>query len=592
MKFNLQTLKLQNFLSFGNSETVVEFNTGLNLITGHNGAGKSSILLDAISYVLFDKPYREINKPDLINRKNKKDLRVECDFEVNGVNYKIIRGMKNPLVELEFWIDGTKQELVGGGKTINQQDIESKIGIDYKLFKQILSLSINYNKPFLTLPAGEKRNLLEKFCNIDVIPLMLKNAKAKRKDMNIKKDMLIHSIDMLGDVIKSEKRHITELKTSKKTFDDDKKSEYDDIESKLVNTKKELKKLKSTGRKLKKEFDAIQEVEIKKLSNDKEDILNNISECKFKIKNANEILEALDKYDVCPTCNSSLTDEHKAAEIQIQTTILSENTKLLDKLSGDYDDITENITSARVIQDSKKDLMYSLKSIKSDIKIKTDELDRLNDELIKIENKEFVFNIDDMVIEYKAKIKEYNHNKQELEYINTELDKYEIVIDILSDNGVKSYIFNQLIPIMNNSINTYLRLFDLPVYIEFDNTMKHQISTTSNFNTSVKYTSFSEGEKKKIDMSILLSFIDVTKKIANWNCNLLIIDELLDSSIDDEGLDKLLESLNTMVSEENGMGIYIISHRLKSEYKNKFKSIIEVEKNIDGFSKINYTQEV
>jgi DNA repair exonuclease SbcCD ATPase subunit len=205
----------------------------------------------------------------------------------------------------------------------------------------------------------------------------------------------------------------------------------------------------------------------------------------------------------------------------------------------------------------------------------------------KVETRQFVVDMDAMKEEYDQRLNEYKDSKDELSEISKGLANYSKIIEILSDTGVKSYIFDQLIPVLTKSVNYYLNIFELPIYIEFDNTMKDSIKTSANFNSSVSYLSFSEGEKKKIDMAILLSFIDVTKKIANWNCNLLIIDELLDSSIDDNGLEKMLESLEKMVLTDTDMGIYIISHRFKTEYKHFFNSMIEIKKNSDGFSKIH-----
>ncbi len=214
------------------------------------------------------------------------------------------------------------------------------------------------------------------------------------------------------------------------------------------------------------------------------------------------------------------------------------------------------------------------------------QLEKLKADKIKVSDRQFVVDLKAMKDEYKQKLDEYKQGKKDLSESADQIKMYTKIIEILSDSGVKAYIFDQLIPVLNKSVNYYLNIFDLPIYIEFDNSMKDNIKTSTNFNTPVNYMSFSEGEKKKIDMAILLSFIDVTKKIANWNCNLLVIDELLDSSIDDDGLEKLLESLETMVLENDGLGTYIISHRLKDEYKHFFNSMIKIKKNIDGFSKI------
>jgi len=585
MRVIFKKLIIQNLLSFGNSEVTIDFTKGLNLITGKNGSGKSSALLDAISFALYDKPYRKINKTELINRKNKKNLKVSCEFEVNGTPYKIVRGLKHSDVDLEFYIDNVKQDILSA-KSLSQEQIEKYIGVDYKLFKQVISLSINHNEPFLTLPSQDKRELLEKFFNIDVIASMLKKAKDEQKNIKIKKDMVSHSVDMLADVLRSDKKNIQEWEESKNNFDSDKHTELLDIKNKIHINKGNLKKLKSDGLIKKTELDALEKIDITVLQNEKESISKNKNSAEIDIRNAEKILKALNEYDVCPTCQTKLTEEHKNLEVNIQEKIISDAKSNITIYDDELLAIKSKIVDAQKNQNIEQEIKYAMKDLKTQYMNIESQIEKLTADKDKVTNRQFMINIQTKKEEYSNKLKEYKSNKDELGALQSKLSMYDKIIDILSDKGIKSYIFEQLIPVLNKSINHYLNIFELPVYIEFDNTMKDSIKTTTNFNSIVKYASFSEGEKKKIDMAILFSFIDVTKKIANWNCNLLVIDELLDSSIDDNGLEKLLESLERMSAEDSEMGIYIISHRFKSEYKHFFSSMVEVSKNKDGFSKI------
>ena len=256
MVLKFKKLILQNVLSFGNNETEIIFDNGLVLITGKNGVGKSSLLLDAISFALYDKPYRKISKSNLINRTNRKNLKVECEFSVNSVDYRIIRGMKNKSVDLKLFVDGVEQKLLST-KALNQVEIEKIIGIDYKLFKQIISLSINHNKPFLSLTAQEKRELLEKFFNIDTIADMLKKAKESRKSIKSDRDITTASIDAMKIGLSREKQTITTLKESKSTFDTDKKNKVAKLVYKRDDLQEELAVLKESGKSLNTDMKAI-----------------------------------------------------------------------------------------------------------------------------------------------------------------------------------------------------------------------------------------------------------------------------------------------------------------------------------------------
>jgi len=584
MQFKFKSIEIKNLLSFGNQIVSFDFTEGMVLITGDNGVGKSSLLLDAISFLLYDKPYRDINKNDLINRTNKKDLYVGGEFSVDNHDYIIRRGLKNKSVDLEFFIDGVKQELLST-KSLNQAEIIKHIGIDYKMFKQIISLSINYNKPFLSLPAGEKRELIEKFFNIDVIAKMLKKAKDDLKTLNMNKKLLEQSIDTVATVIAKDKKHILELEKLKSNYDTDTDAKITELQNELKNKLEYAKELKQEGKDKTSEYKKIDIRDMNELDSVKNEFVKLKNKLEYDIESAETIIHALSENDVCPSCKSELTEEHKFNELYTQNCIISNAKSEITTLDYKISSITNDIKINKNKYDSKVALSYDIKSVKSKYISVCDEIDTIKRNLEDTKNSTFDVDIKSLKRELKTITDKHKLNKIEFLTIKDDIRDAERIRDILSDSGIKSYIFSQLIPVLNKSVNYYLDLFEIPILIEFDKSMSDTITTLTG-SKNVSYYSFSEGEKKKIDMSILLSFIDVTKKIANWNCNLLIIDELLDSSIDEDGLDKLLNSLSLMIDDNSSeIGIYIISHRLKSNYE--FDSVLKVEKNKNGFSTIN-----
>ena len=178
------------------------------------------------------------------------------------------------------------------------------------------------------------------------------------------------------------------------------------------------------------------------------------------------------------------------------------------------------------------------------------------------------------------------------ENLKQNLINNDIIQNILSENGIKAYFFKKLIPILNKKINEYIKIFELPIIIQFDEFMNETIYNMDNLRSNISYHAYSEGEKKRIDMSILLSFINITKTISNWNCNILMIDELLDSAIDENGLEKLVWSLKNLTYESKNLSIYIISHRIQQDYISQFKNCINVQKNSNGFSEVIFNKEI
>lgn len=586
MNIRFIEMTFKNILSFGNTPTTINFKNGLNLITGKNGSGKSSALLDTLSFCLFGQPYRKIKIEELINRQNKKKTSVSCKFIINEKNtYEIIRGIKPSILTIT---ENDKPLKLLSSKKLNQEEIESKIGINYKLFKQIISLSINHNEPFLDLSTPKKREIIEHIFDMDIIATMLKEIKIENKETKARKNILENTLILLKENITSEKIRIEELIKTKKTFEKTKQNDINDIIEKINTYTEELKKIKLEGKSISKELKETPEYDTIKIRTRRDTINKTINESEVEIRNCNKNIKFLEKHSICPTCKSTINENYR----QIQLKELNANKKIhkdiIIESEKKLNEIDKKITLYSNANEKKNILKYKIKTLKDKFNNITSEIKELENKKEDIKKREFNININKIKKEYEEKKKEHNNNQNIYNKTVDEIDLNLKLIDMLSDTGIKSYIYEQLIPILNYNINQYLQLFELPVALEFDKFMEVNIQSLNTHTNNVSYYCFSEGEKKRIDMSILLSFIGVTKSIANWNCNLLIIDELLDSSIDEDGLSKLLESLENMINELENLGIYIISHRLKKEYFNQFNTLIEVGMDRYKFSDIKY----
>lgn len=583
MLVEFHTLTFKNILSFGNKETTINFNKGLNLVTGANGSGKSSAILDTLSFCLYGKPYRKINIDEIVNRKNKKSLEASCVFNCDNDTYKIIRGL-NPN-NLQVFKNDEELQLLSS-KRLNQNEIDKIIGLEYKLFKQIISLSINHNKPFLAEPIDKKRDIIEQIFNIKIFGEMLKYVKKENSDIKVDGDIKVKTINILKENIKGMRKRIEELNNAEKNFSENKKNDLENIDTKLNQIKSDIKKLKSKISENEKELESSDISTIEDLKTQREDILKNINECEYKIKNSKKTIKSLTQHTICPTCNTEISEEHKHRELDKLTTLnkelegnVIEYEQQRKKIEGTISELDELKSKLNIIEHN--NIRYADKIKMYNLNIKD-----LNERKEEINKRTLDIDITSVNTEYESKIKEYKLIHKDWKHLNERMKNNDIVSSILSENGIKSYLFKKLIPILNKNINEYITLFELPINIQFNEFMEEKIRTIGSSEGELSYYSFSEGEKKIIDMSILLSFIQITKTLSNWNCNLLIIDELLDSSIDESGLEKLIKSLKNMTYESD-ICIYVISHRLQQQdYFSHFQNVLHVEKNSNGFSTI------
>lgn len=545
-------LKFKNINSYGNKETIFSLNKGLNCISGMNGQGKSTIL-DALCFCLFGKPFRKIKLKELINRDNKKKLYASVIFYINEDMYTITRTLKPDSLIIEK--NNEPLDLLSS-KALNQDEIDKIIGIDITLFRQVISLAINYNKPFLALKTPEKRDIIETIFNIKVFGKMLKNVKNNNSSIKTEHEINKRTIQLIKKNSIELQNQLKEYKVKKENFENDKKEQIKTIDEKINNIKTQINNIK---------------IELsddkKKVNGNKytlESALKKSGEIEHNIKKCEKDLYFFENNNICPICKTDMTDEHKNEHIK-------DNEKEIERCTALKKDLKITIKYKKRIKDNLQKLKYL------EEQIKTHE-----------ENKKYIkeqeFSIDLQKIEdtLENKKEEYIKVYNKLNESGKEIKLNDIIIKMLGDEGIKTYFFAKLIPILNTKVNEFLDLFDLPVTISFDDFMNETINTLKN--TNVSYWAFSEGEKKRIDIAILLSFIETTKMISNWGCNLIIFDELLDNSTDSEGLDKIFEAISEMLFHDTKLCIYVISHRiLDVDFDGKYT----IKKN-NGFSELTF----
>ena len=574
MFVEFKKLSFCNIMSYGASGAEIDFQAGLNTIKAANGSGKSSIL-DALTFVLFGKPYRDIKLSELVNTSNGKGLEVTCEFKIGTDTYVIRRGLK-PAV-FEIYKNGKEMDMLST-KKLNQDEIDKLLGINLRLFKNIVAVAVTNNKPFLSLPIGDKRALIENIFNIDVLGSMCKDVKKRKTVNNTELDLktterrgVVNSIEDNESYIENMRRYIASfnevkdanLKTIRENIDKYRK-EIDKRTKNLVIAESKIKELteeigavpdRSVGESLNLEIGKVQSI----------------------IDNINSTLSKLKKSRLCPVCNSPLDEGH--ARKHIEGMLAEKKAMEKETLPGlmeryrAYSDTVKAYQEKQSFIQTIRDRARTEEITRSTLET---ELDKAKQNLEKESGKVCPASVD-------AYVEKLNTLRTQSEELSKDIDALteKILIDtqlikILGDDGIKSYFFKKLIKILNKSVNEYLNKFELKnTTIEFDETMAETMTTNLVPRT---YSSYSSGERTRIDMSILLAFFDISRQISNWSCNLLFIDELLDQNIDQSGIEQFVSTLYNLIQlNKKKLGIYIISHKL-NELKIQISSTIEIKK--------------
>ena len=566
---NFKKIRYKNFLSTGNAFTEIDFQAHhTNLVVGTNGAGKST-MLDALTFVLFNKPFRKINKPQLINTVNERDCLVEIEFEVNSRSYLVRRGIKPNVFDIE--LNGNLLHKEADDRA-NQKILEENIlKVNYKSFTQIVILGSSTFVPFMQLTTANRREVIEDLLDIRIFSAMnglikdrIRTQKEQIKSLDVKRKNVKEKIDM-------QKSFIDELENRGKQSIDENKIKIDRLMKEVEVFLRENSALEEDVFKFTKEQQIVTD------AGDKLVKLNNLrGKLSQKVGTITKEHKFFSENTVCPTCGQDIEEDFrvnrisdaqdKAKELkkgyeELESTIKFEQERerqfnaLSQEITKLTHDISQNNTRINLNQRQVRDL-------ENEIQTTTSNLQNRNTEHEKLE--EFRESL-------QRTIENLSDRKQEIVH-------YDFAYSLLKDDGVKTKIIKKYLPFINQQVNRYLQLMDFYINFQLDGEFNETVE--SPIHEHFSYSSFSEGEKMRIDLALLFTWREVARVKNSVNTNLLIMDEVFDSSLDGFGTEEFLKIIRYVVKDAN---IFVISH--KDSLHDKFESVLKFDK-VKGFSRM------
>ena len=562
-----EKIRWKNFLSTGNQFTEISFTSyATNLIIGTNGAGKST-MLDALTFSLFGKPFRKINKPQLLNSVNEKDCSVEVEFRIGNVEWKVIRGIKPNVFEI--YRDGTK--LNESAAALDQQKWleQNVLKMNYKSFTQIVILGSSTFVPFMQLTTANRREVIEDLLDIRIFSSM--NSLMKEKIRSIKEEIKVLTLkkESLIDKVQMQENFIEELETRGKENIKQKEFKIGELlveeNNWMGDNEEKNRELVGLQGKLERYTGATEK--LRTLGNLKGKISNKVStitkEHKFFTQNT-----------VCPTCDQAIEEtfrinrikdaQDKAKELQSGYKELEQAINKEEERERQFSTLSKEITTLThgISQNNIKiaGCQRQVRDLESEIQRVTDNLANRNTEHEKLTT-------------FKDNLKTtYDELAQRKDTINY----YDFSYSLLKDGGVKTKIIKKYLPLINQQVNRYLQLMDF--YINFSLDEEFNETVQSPIHENFSYSSFSEGEKMRIDLALLFTWREVARMKNSVNTNLLIMDEVFDSSLDGFGTEEFLKIIKYVVKDAN---IFVISH--KESLHDRFDNVIKFDK-VKGFS--------
>ena len=564
-------IRWKNFLSTGNNFTEVNFQDAqTNLILGTNGSGKSTIL-DALTFSLYNKPFRKINKPQLVNSVNEKECLVEVEFSIGSREYKVIRGIRPNIFEI--WVDGKVQDQDAAAADQQKKLEESILKLNYKSFTQTVILSTATFVPFMQLTSSNRRDIVEDLLDIKIFSTMSSILKDRMRRTNelirefsIKKDMIEDKIEMQENFIK-------DIEKSGRERIQKKESNIESLDGEIVTITKENESLMTR-------IDTELKPKLENLNNSKKTLkkLNTIkAKLEQKIQNLVSEHQFFQENSVCPTCTQSIEEQFRLDKI----VDIEENSK---ELNDGYKELEDAINVEQ--EKDQKFLTYSteINRLNNDISTNNVKVTGLNRQIRTLRNE---------VQEITNQIQNRNSEKCVLEGLIKDLSKteessaqereqstyYEFAHSLMKDGGVKSKIIKKYLPVMNQQINKYLQMMDFYINFTLDEEFKEVIK--SPVHEDFSYESFSEGEKMRIDLALLFTWRDIAKMRNSASTNLLILDEIFDSSLDDAGTEFFTKIIRYVIQDAH---VFVISHKTDGII-DQFDKVMRFDK-VKGFSKL------
>jgi DNA repair exonuclease SbcCD ATPase subunit len=562
-------IKWKNFLSTGNQFTEInfqEYNT--NLIIGTNGAGKSTVL-DALTFVLFNKPFRKINKPQLVNTTNERDCLVEIEFSLNNRDYLVRRGIKPSVFDIE--VNGTPLHKEADDRAMQRILEENILKVNYKSFTQIVILGSSTFVPFMQLTTSNRREVIEDLLDIRIFSAMNNLIKDKIREKKEQVRSLEFKKDSIKEKLKMQQSFIEELENRGN-------ANINANKEKIANLDAEVGIYMTESAKTEEQIFAYTKDQEELIGAD--DKLVKLNNLKGKISQKVSVITKEHKFftenTVCPTCTQTIEEEfrlnritdaqNKAKELQKGFQELEETIKLEQERERQFTVLSKEITKLNheISQNNTRISLNQrqIRDLENEIQVITENLANRNTEHEKLE--EFRDNL-------QKTFEDLSKKKEEIVY-------YDFTHSLLRDDGVKTKIIKKYLPFINQQVNRYLQMMDF--YINFNLDEEFNETVKSPIHEDFSYSSFSEGEKMRIDLALLFTWREVARVKNSVNTNLLIMDEVFDSSLDGFGTDEFLKIIRYVIKDAN---IFVISH--KSDLHDKFENVIKFDK-VKGFSRM------